>query len=199
MPRVIEMSSGKPFEEVEEGTHVATIVGVYDLGTQPEDLDGKYPHPARPMVMLRFEIVDTPQSDGSPTTLVKEMALVHSDREKGSTLFNIHKAALGLTTEQLKASRKDRELTAVLGKSVMVDVGRTSGKKAKISSVSRLMKGVTPSKHQTELLSFDSDSPDAEVFHKLPGFVQKKIKESLENPAVGSDDEDEKGLEAVTF
>ncbi len=191
MSKVIEMNSGKAFEMPEEGTYEGVVVGVFDLGTQPAETDGKYPHPARPLVMHQIELVDSPQSDGSPTTLVKEVHLKMSSYLQGSTLFNTHKTLLGITTAELENSSKARELDAILGKPVIVSVGRTTGNKAKISGLSRVRAGQSVAKHQSELLFFDTDNPDTEVFNKLPTFVQNKIKKSLENPVVGSDDSEE--------
>lgn len=195
MTRVIEMKEGKSFEYPEVGTYSGAVVGVYDLGTQPESKAGtngqKFSKPAMPMVMVNFELVDSPQSDGSPTTLVKEYPLKHSSYLQGSGLFNLHKTILGLSTADLERNDDARALDAILGKHATVTVGLTTGDKPKVENVSRVMKGAKLSKPQSELLLFDTDNPDPEVFSKLPGFVQRKIINSLENPLVGPDDSNE--------
>lgn len=198
MSKVLELKSheSKTFSRPEDGSYVGTVVGVIDLGTQPADAFGG----PSSKLLLQVELVDEPQADGAPTTLLKEVKYVLSSGSTGyspSTLFTTTKALLNTNTTKLEDYIKAGKFTVdqLLGKSAMVTVGTTAankekgftGGRAKITSFAPLLKGVTVTEPKTkELLHFDIDASDRETFDKLSEFLQKRIQSAPEFNIAGS-------------
>lgn len=159
-----------PKEQPAEGTHLARLVGITDLGLQEgfnyqgTDIPDSY------KLELTYELVDLLMEDtGKPFWISEEVK--NSDNEK-STL-----SARSIVFGSLS------DLPTWLTKPCMVTVKHSDKGWAKVAGQSGVS-GVPSSIPVTELVNdpilFDLDNPDLELFNKFPEFKQNKIKDNLE-------------------
>lgn len=177
------------FTAPEEGTHVGILTGVVDLGLQPAtDYNTKEPVADKPQTLLLFEIVGHEQTHGSPTVM---SLYANTSLHEKATLRRIVKALLGGTSEAETVINKGLSLDSVLGKAGSVNIGMSKNGRINILDVSPLMRGVVAPPPRSELILFDMDNPDMEVFGKLSDRIQRKIGQAsnaptglaLDNPA----------------
>lgn len=176
--------------QVEEGSHVGTLVKVVDLGLQDRgEWKGQKLSDA-PLLGLTFELphlfVDDDES--RPVHLYKEVTQFNNPK---STLHTFAKALLGGTAKVESELESHIDLAKLLGKSALVTVGRTSTGRAKITGLSPLVKGMTVPEPKTELVLFDLDCHTKEDLEALPAFIQAKIAARLDGKSSASPDSDE--------
>jgi len=68
----------------------------------------------------------------------------------------------------------------IAGLPCFVTVGSTSSGKAKVAAINPPMKRVPVPELKNAPVVFDMSKPDMEAFNKVPAFIQKKIKESID-------------------
>lgn len=128
-------SGGVDFELPPVGSHAAILVGIFDLGTQKDDYQGKTN--ANQKVFLVWEIPSEKRKDGRPCVI-----------GKGYTFSLNKKAALRAMVEKWagKTLAEDQEfdLSSLLGKKCLLAIGRTGDgdKYATHNGVSPLPKGM---------------------------------------------------------
>ena len=159
------------FETAPEGNHPARITTVADLGDQRSSYQGKERIGAK--LGLTFELATEKTTDGKPFAVFDTVSLSLSEKAR---LYEIAKAALGKTPEDLDPAD-------LAGKPVMVSVIHRSGQDGKVwanvDRVTPVPKGFKVPATKTPFLTFDLESPDAEVFQKLPALFRKRIEERL--------------------
>jgi hypothetical protein len=184
---------------LENGAYPARIYSVIDLGTQPQqemvggvwqprvlrdfnteeailDAEGKEQFVSKRELNVSFEI---------PTELVK----YEKDGEEVEFPFAVHKnytvslhekagltklvLALGLDIDAFDTDQ-------LVGKTVLVTVGKTSGGKDKVTNVTSLPKGMEVEPAVNPPKSFDLEAFDQAVFDSLPSWQQDTINGSSE-------------------
>lgn len=166
--------SKKKFARLEDGTYMARIVNIIDLGVQEDTYEGEKKIAHKIFVQFEFptEMI-TINDEEKPRWLGKDFAV--SLHEK-ATLVKLVSAA----DPDGSKTRKGRNLKALLDLPLMVTVGSTNTGNAKIAGMARLMKGMTVPPLANPLVFFDLDGDDVEAFNKLPEWMQEKIKASID-------------------
>lgn len=181
--------SGKKAPRIGEGTYVARLVQLIGMGEH--ERDDRYPEKGTcNKVLFTFELpTETIEIEGKekPRFLSKEENLFYTEKS------NLYKMMQVLDPDGSKTKNGDNP-GGVLGSECMLEVGTTAGGKDKITGLMKLMKGVPVPETDTELLYYDPDSHDANVFSKLPTWIKDRIGKSNkqnETPppvVVGGDD-----------
>jgi len=169
----------KEFEKntLKDGTYGARVYSIVDQGTQlssfpNEDGSEKWTRELN----ISFEV---------PSELIK----YEKDGEEVEFPFAVHKTyTLSLheksaLTQLAIASGSDLEnfdTNDLIGKTVLVTVGKTSGGNDKITSVTALPKGMEVGDAINPQKTFSLDEFDQGVFDLLPQWQQDKINESKE-------------------
>jgi len=166
-----DMQAGSSVEPLEEGTLPAVIVGLVSYGVQAQtDWQTKEPKPSEKRLALTYEFpteaVEKEQEDGTvvklPRRLTKEYKV--SSHKKAGIMVLIRSIAPGIES-----------LTDLLGKTCSVTVGRTGTGKAKVASVSALMKGVNVDAPLNGTHSFDFYNPEEVAFKSISNWQQKVV------------------------
>jgi hypothetical protein len=91
------------------------------------------------------------------------------------------KSALTPVVKALDPTGQCQDLTQLLGKPCMVQVGSTSTGNAKITNIVAPMRGMPVAEiyNPAKMLAFDFDNPDLEMFATFPQFMQEKIKSAI--------------------
>lgn len=174
----------KDYGRVEDGSYVARIVQIIDMGMQ-EETDYKtgevkvYEDTGapviRPKVWINFELpTETINIDGvdKPRWYGREFTI--SSHEK-AVLALLLKAADPKGTH----TNKGTNVRGLLGLPVMVNIGSTASGKAKVTSVSAVPKGLAVDPLSNPETFFDLDEKDVETFGTLPVWMQDKIKNGV--------------------
>jgi hypothetical protein len=158
-------------ERVPEGTYPARLVQLVSVGVQETEWKGVVKQ--LPKIILTFELPTetiTINGEEQPRWLSIEFTLLLADK---SNLTPVVKA--------LDPKGECKDLSDLLGKPCMVQVGSTSTGKAKITSIVAPMKGMPVAEiyNPAKMLAFDFDNPDLEMFATFPQFMQEKIKSAI--------------------
>lgn len=162
---------------VEPGTYMALCVGIYDLGEQETEYNGKTRYANK--IQFTFEIPAlTIEIDGEqkPRQLSRAFA-VSTSKKSNLRAFLSSWAGKKFSDEEFANFETD----ALLGKSAMIQVVlNESGEYANIDTIMQLPQGIPALKTATQLLTFDMEQWDDKVFEALPDWVQEKIKNSTQ-------------------
>lgn len=166
--------SNKKKGRIEEGTYVARITQLIDLGTQESDYEGLVKNRHEIMVTFEFptETINI-KGEEKPRWLSKNYTV--SSHEKAAILTLMSSA-----DPEGKHTNGGRNLTGLLGLPLMVSVGSTKTGNAKVQSVAKLMKGVSVAELSKPGVVFDLSSTDRTVFDTLPDWVQEKVRLSID-------------------
>ena len=169
------------------GTYMSVCVGVIDLGEQYRKLDkqkqGKYAEEC----MFIFEIPsERVQVDGEdkPRWLSSKRYTV--SLHERSALYQMLTSWRGkaLSDAELDPAGDGFDLMQMAGQGAMLSVSvaeKDDGSlKNKIEAVTGFPKGIAPPQPESEILVFDADDPDMEVFGKLPEWIQDVIRKSTQ-------------------
>lgn len=179
-------SNGKTFEIVPSGNHLARCYQLIDLGTQQTEWKGK--PKLQHQVLVYFE-VHSEDANGKPTYTSEGKPMMISKKYTVSLSENSYLRAdlrgwrgREFTDDELKKF----ELKNVLGAWAMLSVihresnGKTYANIDAITQVSPAVKKAGLPDPHNELVLFDVDNPDMDVFEKLSSGLQDKIKASAE-------------------
>jgi hypothetical protein len=171
MQKLSKPTNSATRSRVAEGTYPARLVQIVSLGVQEGEWKGE--RKVNPKVTLTFELPTetiTINGEEQPRWISKEFNL--SLHEK-SSLTPIVKA--------LDPAGQCKDLSELLGKPCMVQVGSTETGNAKITSIVAPMKGMPVAEiyNPAKMLAFDFDNPDLEMFATFPQFMQEKIKSAI--------------------
>lgn len=169
-------SKKKDFGRLEDGNHLARIVSVIDYGLQPQtDWQTKEPVDPKKVVAITYE---TPNE--TITMEDKEGNKSEKPRwiSKEYTLSFHEMAALRKVADALLPNLES--LDELLNVPCMITVGSTSTGNAKITAVSKPMKGMDVPELFGDSFHFDFSEPNMELFNGLYEWQQNKLKEALD-------------------
>lgn len=178
MGLIISGKSAVQTEPIPAGTYPARCVGVVDLGTQ----QGKFDDRPKSKVAVIFEVPSVRievDGESKPRWCTKMYAASLNEK---ATLYADLCAWRGrpFTPEE----RENFNLANIVGKPCVVCIKNTEKNGAvyaNISSVGAAMKGLDMPPLENEPIVFDMEAPNAEeAFQKVPGWIQKIIRESSE-------------------
>ena len=159
-------------------TYPAVCVGVIDLGEQHSEKFKNYQN----KVMFLFEIIgETVDVDGEakPRWLSKEYTLSLSEKS------NLAKTITAWTGREITDDENENgfDVSTLLGRKALVVVTckeNDNGTFNDITVITSPPKMIQIPDAQSEQLMFEVESWNAEVFEKLPEWIQNKIKKSTE-------------------
>lgn len=154
------------------GTHLAQVVGFYDIGTQQSTFEGKDTTGRKSVMIYRIK-------HGEKYHLVPRMNSLTVNR--GATLLKDTECLVG-PFESYQAAR-EFDFKNLLGLHAQVVIDHKDSGIKKIHTIKQIVPapqdGDLPAS-ANELLYFDLITPDMNVFAKLPVWVQRKIESSPE-------------------
>lgn len=191
---------------LEPGTYPARLVGVLDLGLQPQRPYKGQEKPPAHMLNLTYELADEflPGEDGEddeskPRWVSEELPFYGLDVDKA------------YSTQRYLSMDPEEELEGdweqLVGRPLMVTVVNNTGKNdivyENVAGTSKMTskKASKAPELVNEPRVFTLDDPDMEVFNGLPDFLKEKIKGNLEFKGSdleaalggGSDDSEDEG------
>jgi hypothetical protein len=151
---------------IEDGVHAAVVVQVADIGLQlPFDKDKD----AEEQLAVAFE----PESG---ELIARRMKFSDHPSSSCYALFTSAFPDLDESDDQ------ELGLADLLGRSVLIEVEVRDGKWPRVTGIMPLEEGFDPVKPQTELLAFDAEEMDREVYLKLHrdirAWVSKRVRHS---------------------
>ena len=184
MARPTRKPERKAKEQAQEGTHVARLLGIIDLGHQPP-----FPYQGKTVESMWkyefvYELVDHHMEDGRPFVVSEELNNKNAEDEKKKKYSTLVLRAKSLMGKDYKTGLLDPE--EMLGHPCMVTVEYDDGGYAKVkgqAAVGPIPFGmtVTPITNETYFWDMDDDL-DMELWDKMPEFKQNKIKSALDYP-----------------
>jgi hypothetical protein len=182
MPRIV-MPALKAFELPPAGSHLGTLYGVVELGTQRTEFEGRIDH--KPQLRLQFELPDERMSTGRPFAIGRTYTL--SSHERSALRQNVE-AWLGrvMTAEELNGGLDLAErvgMVAVLG--IKHEQSRDGRAYVNLVSLGKPPKGVPEWRaliHATIVFSLTEFDPHA--YAALPDRLRERIARSPEYKAV---------------
>jgi hypothetical protein len=156
----------QPTLSIEDGVHAAVVVQVADIGLQlPFDRDKD----AEEQLAVAFELE-------SGELVARRMKF---SEHPSSVCYALFTSAFPDLDE---ADDQELGLADLLGKSVLIEVDVRDGKWPRITGIMPLEEGFDPVTPQTELLSFDAEEMDRDVYLKLHrdirAWVSKRVRHS---------------------
>ena len=169
-------SKKKDFGRLEDGNHLARIVSVIDFGLQPQtDWQTKEPVDPKKVVSITYETptetITMEDKEGNKTEKPRWIS-------KEYTLSFHEMAALRKVVDALKPDIES--LDELLNVPCMITVGSTATGNAKITAVSKPMKGMEVPELFGDSFHFDFSHPNMELFNGLYEWQQNKLKEALD-------------------
>ena len=197
MSLTVKETGGGGAAPIEAGAYPARCVGVVDLGIQHNDFNNKDQEKVRLIFELPTERV---QVDGEDKPRWLSKPYTASLHEK-ATLRKDLDAWRGrpFTQEELAGF----DLKNVLGAPCILTVvnaeGKNGGLYAKISGISKPMKGMEVPPLENPMILFDMDAEDAsETIKELPAWMREEVEKSAtwkaRTTVIADDDEDEGSL-----
>jgi len=168
-------SGGSKIPRLEDGMYPARLYSLVDLGLQHRDPYQGQEKSDCNQIIFTFEF---PNEKVEVNDEMKPRIL-----GKTYNVFSSENAALPVLIQTLDPTGELTDGGADLGKLVgapcMVEVGSTSGGKAKVKAVSPPMKGMDIPEGELKPLVFDYDSPDLNVYEQLPQWIQDQLRASV--------------------
>lgn len=160
------------FENPEPGSYAAVCNQVIDLGTQEGEYQGN--KIKRRQVILGWELTEK-NSKGEPFRVSSFYTASLSEKSKLRPMLESWRGA-AFSTEELKGF----PLSKLLGKPCLVSLILNEKQRIRVSSVSKLPKGMPAPTNTTPIVDFDLDKYDSIAFSKLSPKLQDMIKKSPE-------------------
>ena len=177
---------------VPEGTHLAILYRVMNLGTRLQEYMGKPKEHKDTLVTLTFEFPNerskftAKNEDGTEEEVDKPLVLSREFTLSMGPKSNLRPFVEGIIgVKLLDEEAYAFDLEDLVGKSCLVTVNhresKTNGKTyANVTSTAPLMRGMTvPEQYNTSSV-FDVNTASREVIDALPEFIRKKIEDSDE-------------------
>lgn len=181
MPTIAKTQS-TPRTLPQEGTQIARVIGLINIGTIKEEYMGEMKEVQK--IRLTFELPEDTHifkegEDAKPLVQSQEYTL---SMGKKSNLRPIVEGILGTSLTDEEAYNFDVE--KLLNMPCLVSIKKGKTKKGvdytKISSTSKLMKGQTCKEAYNPITKLTYDEWNQELFDKLPQFIREKIESSVE-------------------
>jgi len=176
---IVKDSGGGDFKQVDPGTYPARCIAIIDLGTQDSEYQGQKRKRRQAMLVweLPTEMMETKDGE-KPMTVSKFYTVSLSEK---SNLRPDLEAWRGraFTPEELAGF----DLNNVLDKPCMVSVTHNEKGKARVSSVAKLVKGMSVPDAVHKPFIFSLDNFDGALFQTISPGIQKIIAQSDEYKA----------------
>lgn len=156
---------------IEEGTYMARISSIIDLGIQPQTdwQTGEATDP-KPRALITYTLpTETLEKELEDGTVVSYPRVI----SKEVTLSNHEKSNLVALVRALKPGLAD--LKELLNAECMVSIGSTVTGNAKVTNVVKAPNGMPIDELENEPVFFDFDAPDEDVYKSLPRWIQEKL------------------------
>lgn len=180
---------------LEGGTYLAVCIGVVDIGRQYNTNFKKYADKLMLMFEVPSEIIEV-EGEEKPRWLSREYTA--SLNEKAALYKHLVSwRSKMFSDDELSEDGNGFDIRSMLGQPCMLTVivkDTEGGSYNRIENISSIPKGIPAPVTEAELLAFDIDERDEEVFGKLPEWIQSKIKKSTQysdNPPVDNVDFEE--------
>ena len=183
----IPSSGGMDIEPMQPGTYPARVVGMVDLGLQAQRPYQGQDKPPVNKIAITYEFVDEflKDEDGNdiedkPRWLSEDLPLYSVSQEKA----NSTKRYVALDPKGVHKG----DFSKLVDTPCLVTVVHNENKKVP-GKVYENIGGITPMREKDAekcaplvngVLVFDMDTPDLEMWARIPKWVQKKIQEGLE-------------------
>lgn len=178
-------STATNYTPVDPGTYPARLVSLVDLGLQAQrEFQGEPKAPARE-IALTYELVDEFMKDEDDKPDPKKPRWI-------TEILPFHP----LNSEKAKSTKRylvfdpnkeaDGDWVQHLGKPVNVTIIHNPGKNGRIYENVSAISAMRPKDAEkceplvNDIVTFDFDAPDKQVFDKLPKFLKDKLQGSLE-------------------
>jgi hypothetical protein len=162
-----------------EGAHIARCIQIIDKGTTFDEKWGNKKRKVQFVFELPNELAVFKEENGEQPFIVK--TIFNLNMGEKSSLRKFIESWAGKKMSDAQAG--DFEIFKLLGVPAMLNVahnGKEDRTYANIMSVSPLPKGMQCPAQINELLCYDTTDHNAEVFGKLPEFLQEDIRKSDE-------------------
>ena len=160
---------------VEPGVYMAVCVGVIDLGEQYSEKFKTFANKVKIVWELVGETVDV-DGEKKPRQLSKEFTISAAKKANLRTFLQSWN-----TTTYTDEQFQEVELFDQLGKPCQLTVVLNETKEyANVEGIMGLPKGMPAPTTETELIKWDMNAWDDDVFKKLPEWIQEQIKNSTE-------------------
>lgn len=169
---VMAKNTGGDFENPEPGTYSAVCNKLIDVGTQEGEYQGK--KTKRHQIIIGWELAEK-TTKGEPFTVSGFYTVSLSDKSKLRPMLEAWRGA-AFSAEELEGF----QLSQILGKPCMISLVLNDKGKIKVSSISKLPKGMPAHTAQTGLIDFDLEHFKLEVFDKFSDKLKAIIKKSPE-------------------
>lgn len=172
-----KMTSGKTkAPRIEEGTYMARIASIIDLGIQPQtDWQSGEATDPKPRALFTWELptetIEITNEDGEiedkPRWMSKEYTLSNYE------MSNLYKLLVAL------GKKSTVRLEELLNTECMVTIGSTINGNAKIVAVVPSPKGMPIPELANDSRFFDFDNPDCDLYETQPEWIREKIKDAV--------------------
>lgn len=168
------------------GTYMGVCVGVIDLGEQYKQFNkqkqGKYVEECMFIFEIPSERVQVDEEDKPRWLSSKPYTLSLHER---STLYQMLTSWRGKALSDAELDPQGGfDLMQMAGQGAMLGVSVVEkddgSRRNKIEAVTGFPKGIAPPQPESEILVFDADDPNMEVFGKLPEWIQEIIRKSTQ-------------------
>jgi len=178
-------TDSQDFEQPAPKTYPARLIGLYDIGQQPNDMgfkniDGTIKGPSNQVVMT-YELVGKDKQSNGENFILSDFVTV-SLHVKGTLPKRLQALGAPITkkSDDWFELPKNYNLSILLGEPVMLDVVLKDSGKAKIANVMAPMEGMAIAEPKQPLGFLDLDADDyLDQFAKAPTWIQKKVQKSI--------------------
>lgn len=170
----------KPKEQPMEGTHVARLLGITDLGHQDgftyqgKEIDSSWNYE------FTYELVNHDMEDGRP--FVVSETVPNKDWENTATGMSTKLVARCKSILGKEYRLGVEDLSKILGGACMVTVAHNDKGYSKIpgtAAVGSVPFGMEVKELHNQTYIFDMDDPDMDLFEAMPDFKKEKITGAL--------------------
>jgi len=179
MGRYASDTGGGDFTPAPAGNHIARCIQLIDIGTHHGEYQGE--PTVRNQIIVRWELPnETIETDKGPQPMIVSKFYTNSLSEKA----NLRKDLEAWRGREFTQDEKDNfDLMNILNKGCLVTVIHNEKKKAKVTTVSALVKGMACPPAANNPSAFWIDEWDDNAYTALPEGFKKLIAESDEYKA----------------
>lgn len=169
----LKMKTTASIDAPAQGSHMGRIVGIVDLDHQPGYTWDGGEVEAQYKVQVTYELPGSLTKEGKPHWIHEEFKISGHER---STMYK-RVTTIDPTGE---LTSKGQNLAGLLNAPCMVDVGVNKKGYPKINNVTGVPVGIPVGELVNSPFAFDFETPDLEVYRRLPEFIQNKLKASID-------------------
>lgn len=180
MAKAARKPESKPREQAPEGTHVARLLGITDVGHQPGySFNGKTIE-SEWKYEFTYELVNTAMEDGRPFVVSEQVPNKNWEDKSTGRASKLVSRAKSLAGSEYQQAMEN--LNTLLSKPCMITVDYNEKGYARIqgpAAIGSVPFGMEAKELQNETYFFDMDEPDLDLWEKMPEFKQENIRRAL--------------------